>query len=103
MRRDPRDVRATHASSLRKTRRPRASRFTPRLEGTVPEPHPILTVEGLAKTFALHLLGGKRVAALAPASFVVAEGSFLAVIGRSGSGKSTLLKCLFRTYLPSAG
>jgi alpha-D-ribose 1-methylphosphonate 5-triphosphate synthase subunit PhnL len=69
----------------------------------VPDNAPILTVEGLAKTFTLHLLGGKRVPALAPATFAVEEGAFLAVIGRSGSGKSTLLRCLYRTYLPSGG
>jgi len=69
----------------------------------VPNPEPILVVEELSKTFTLHLLGGKRVHALAPTSFAVAEGAFLAVIGRSGSGKSSLLKCLYRTYQPSGG
>ena len=64
---------------------------------------PLLQVENLEKTFTLHLLGGKRVEGLQPASFEVAEGAFVAVVGPSGGGKSTLLKCLYRTYLPSAG
>ena len=68
-----------------------------------PSPGPLLEVEGLSKTFTLHLLGGKRVPALESTSFAVPEGAFLAVIGPSGSGKSTLLKCLYRTYLPSGG
>jgi alpha-D-ribose 1-methylphosphonate 5-triphosphate synthase subunit PhnL len=64
---------------------------------------PLLRVEHLEKTFTLHLLGGKRVEGLRPVSFEIAEGSFVAVVGPSGGGKSTLLKCLYRTYLPSAG
>jgi alpha-D-ribose 1-methylphosphonate 5-triphosphate synthase subunit PhnL len=64
---------------------------------------PLLRVENLEKTFTLHLLGGKRVEGLRPVSFEIAEGAFVAVVGPSGGGKSTLLKCLYRTYLPSAG
>ena len=64
---------------------------------------PLLQVDSLEKTFTLHLLGGKRVEGLRPATFDVAEGTFVAVVGPSGGGKSTLLKCLYRTYLPSAG
>src|SRR3712207_2161480 len=63
----------------------------------------ILAVEGLAKTFTLHVLGGRRVVALRDATFAVPEGAFLGVVGPSGGGKSSLLKCLYRTYLPSAG
>jgi alpha-D-ribose 1-methylphosphonate 5-triphosphate synthase subunit PhnL len=62
-----------------------------------------LVVDGLSKTFTLHLLGGRRVAALLPVAFAVAPGEFLGLVGASGSGKSTLLKCLYRTYLANGG
>lgn len=68
---------------------------------SAPAPH--LIVDGLTKTFTLHLLGGRQVPALRGISFSVAVGSFVGIIGRSGSGKSTLLKCLFRTNLPTGG
>lgn len=64
---------------------------------------PLLAVEDLTKTFTLHLLGRKQVAALRPTSFTVDEGEFIAVIGPSGGGKSSLLKCIYRTYLPTGG
>jgi alpha-D-ribose 1-methylphosphonate 5-triphosphate synthase subunit PhnL len=63
----------------------------------------ILTVDGLSKTFEMHVLDGARVVALDDVSFEVREGEFLAVVGESGSGKSTLLKCINRTYEPTGG
>ncbi len=63
----------------------------------------MLTVQGLSKTFTLHLLGGRRLPALVDASLSVAAGELVAVLGASGSGKSTLLKCLCRAYLPTGG
>jgi alpha-D-ribose 1-methylphosphonate 5-triphosphate synthase subunit PhnL len=62
-----------------------------------------LTVEGLSKTFDMHVLGDTQVVGLDDVSFDVREGEFLAVVGESGSGKSSLLKCLYRTYDPTDG
>ncbi len=63
----------------------------------------MIRVEGLTKTFHMHMRGGTRIDAFRDVSFHVAAGEFLGVRGPSGSGKSSLLKCLYRTYLPSAG
>ena len=63
----------------------------------------VLTVDGLSKTFDMHVLGDTQVTGLDDVSFDVREGEFLAVVGESGSGKSSLLKCLYRTYDPTAG
>jgi alpha-D-ribose 1-methylphosphonate 5-triphosphate synthase subunit PhnL len=63
----------------------------------------VLTVEGLSKTFDVHVLDDQRVVGLDDVSFAVREGEFLAVVGESGSGKSSLLKCLYRTYEPTGG
>ena len=56
----------------------------------------MLVVEGLTCRF-----GTK--AAVDNASFSIAPGSFVGVIGRSGAGKSTMLRMLNRLVDPSAG
>lgn len=58
----------------------------------------LLSVDGLTKTFNMHVLGDTQVVGLENVSFDVPEGEFLAIVGESGSGKSSLLKCLYRTY-----
>ncbi|WP_336326509.1 phosphonate C-P lyase system protein PhnL [Halovenus sp. HT40] len=63
----------------------------------------VLSIEGLSKTFDMHVLGDTEVVGLDDVSFDVHEGEFLAIVGESGSGKSSLLKCLYRTYDPTAG
>ena len=63
----------------------------------------MLTVETLAKSFTMHILGGQRIAGCRDVSFAVGRGEFWALAGPSGAGKSTVLKCLYRTYLPDAG
>src|SRR4249920_327963 len=64
------------------------------LDGTVE--HCMLVVEGLTCRF-----GTK--AAVDNASFSIAPGSFVGVIGRSGAGKSTLLRMINRLAEPSEG
>ncbi|TMT81533.1 ATP-binding cassette domain-containing protein [Haloterrigena sp. H1] len=63
----------------------------------------VLTVDGLSKTFDMHVLGEKQVVGLDDVSFEVDDGEFLAIVGESGSGKSSLLKCIYRTYQPTSG
>jgi len=63
----------------------------------------LLNVEKLAKTFVVHILGGKRLEAFQNVSFCIEAGQFLGISGPSGSGKSSILKCINRTYLATAG
>jgi len=63
----------------------------------------ILEVEDLHKEFTMHILNGKEIRALDSVSFDMEEGEILGLAGKSGAGKSTLMKCIYRTYLPSAG
>jgi alpha-D-ribose 1-methylphosphonate 5-triphosphate synthase subunit PhnL len=63
----------------------------------------LLRVTGLQKSFVLHALGGKVISGCRELSFALPAGGFLALAGPSGAGKSTVLKCIYRTYLPSAG
>lgn len=46
---------------------------------------------------------GERVQALDGATFDVAAGEFVGVVGRNGSGKSTLLRIVAGIYVPDAG
>jgi oligopeptide transport system ATP-binding protein len=66
-------------------------------------PPPLVTVEGLAKRFAID--GGGRAAlhAVTAVSFTVVRGETLALVGESGSGKTTVARCLVRLVRPDAG
>jgi glycine betaine/proline transport system ATP-binding protein len=85
-----------------------------------PSPEPKVVCEGLWKVFGPHahkIVGSPDadlprdelmaktgcVAAVADASFEVAEGEIFVVMGLSGSGKSTLVRCLTRLIEPTAG
>jgi alpha-D-ribose 1-methylphosphonate 5-triphosphate synthase subunit PhnL len=63
----------------------------------------VLTVSNLGKRFLLHGLGGKVIEGCRAVNFALGAGEALALAGPSGTGKSTVLKCIYRTYLPSAG
>ncbi len=63
----------------------------------------MIQIDNLSKTFHIHALGNKVIEALNAISFQVAPGEFLGLTGPSGAGKSTILKCIYRTYLPTAG
>jgi oligopeptide transport system ATP-binding protein len=72
---------------------------------------PLLTVEGLVKTFTLgqklaSRLRGEprpRVHALCDVSLAVRRGETLGIVGESGCGKSTLARCLVRIHAADAG
>lgn len=62
---------------------------------------PIIEARGVAKHYLT--LKGKVVQALDEVSLSLAEGEFVALVGRSGCGKSTLLKVLSGLMPPSRG
>jgi alpha-D-ribose 1-methylphosphonate 5-triphosphate synthase subunit PhnL len=64
---------------------------------------PVLEVEGLAKTFTLHLQGARRMQVLDGVGFRVHGGECVALVGPSGAGKSTLMRALYGNYLAEAG
>jgi alpha-D-ribose 1-methylphosphonate 5-triphosphate synthase subunit PhnL len=63
----------------------------------------MLKVKNLAKNFTMHIRGSTVIPGFAGVSFETSAGSLLAITGPSGAGKSSLLKCVYRTYIPSAG
>ncbi|MDX3904897.1 MAG: phosphonate C-P lyase system protein PhnL [Pigmentiphaga sp.] len=63
---------------------------------------PILTIEGLRKHFLLHDQD-KRLPSCVDVSLSAFPGQLSALVGPTGAGKSSVLKCVYRTYLPSAG
>lgn len=66
------------------------------------QPTPVLAVKNVTKEY-VQLQTGRRVLALKNASFDVAEGHFLSVVGRSGCGKSTLLRMIAGLLPPTEG
>ena len=63
----------------------------------------LLQVDGLSKDFVMHIRAGKRISSFSDVSFSLDKGEFLGISGPSGIGKSSLLKCIYRSYLPTAG
>lgn len=62
----------------------------------------ILKASGLTKRFYLHEQQ-REIPSTFAVDFELHPGELLAITGPSGAGKSSLLKCIWRTYLPSAG
>lgn len=62
----------------------------------------ILKAEGLCKHFYL-FEQDRRIPSTFAVDLELRPGQLLAITGPSGAGKSSLLKCIWRTYLPSAG
>ena len=63
----------------------------------------LLRVEGLAKTFVLHLRGGLRLPVLSGIAFEARAGECVALSGPSGAGKSTLMRSLHGNYRADGG
>ncbi|MGE4219274.1 MAG: phosphonate C-P lyase system protein PhnL [Alphaproteobacteria bacterium] len=67
------------------------------------DPDLMLRVDGLSKTFTLHLQGGLRLPVLGGVLLAVRRGECLALAGPSGAGKSSLLRCLYGNYRADTG
>ena len=66
-------------------------------------PNELLRVEGLAKTFTLHLHGGARLPVVHGVSLSVMAGECVVLGGPSGVGKSSILKMVGGSYLAGEG
>jgi len=64
---------------------------------------PVLAVDGLDKTFVLHMQGGVRLDVLRGETLSLAAGECVALHGPSGVGKSSLLRCIYGNYLAPSG
>lgn len=64
--------------------------------------HPILAVKGLRKHFRVHEQN-KLIPSCTGVDLEVHRGQLTALSGPTGAGKSSVLKCIYRSYLPSAG
>jgi alpha-D-ribose 1-methylphosphonate 5-triphosphate synthase subunit PhnL len=62
-----------------------------------------IEIEGLEKSFTLHLRGGARLGVLRGLSLSVEAGECLVLQGASGAGKSTILRCIYGNYRPDGG
>jgi alpha-D-ribose 1-methylphosphonate 5-triphosphate synthase subunit PhnL len=63
----------------------------------------MIAVEGLNKSFTLHLQGGIELPVLSDVSLTVGQHECLALTGPSGIGKSSLLRCVYGNYVPQSG
>lgn len=63
----------------------------------------VLSVEGVDKTFTLHLQGSQVLPVLRGVTFAVPRGACVVLGGESGAGKSTIMKMVFGSYLADSG
>ena len=63
----------------------------------------MISVEGVSKSFTLHLQQGATLSVLHELNLQVEGGECVALSGPSGSGKSTLMRMIYGNYLCSTG
>ncbi len=59
---------------------------------------PMIALDGVGKTFIMHLQGGTRLPAVRHVTFEVNRGECVVLAGRSGAGKSSLIKMIYGNY-----
>jgi len=64
---------------------------------------PRLEIDGVAKTFVMHLQGGKPLPIVAGVSLGVSAGECVVLGGPSGAGKSSILKMIYGNYRTDSG
>ncbi len=64
---------------------------------------PTLRLDGVAKTFVMHLRGGLEIPVVRGAALTVAPGECVVLGGPSGAGKSSLLRMITGNYRVDAG
>jgi alpha-D-ribose 1-methylphosphonate 5-triphosphate synthase subunit PhnL len=62
-----------------------------------------LELNGVAKTFTMHLQGGVRLPVVSGVTFKVCAGECVALVGPSGAGKSSILKMIYGSYRCEGG
>jgi len=62
-----------------------------------------IAIDGLEKSFTLHLRGGTRLSVLRGLRLTIEAGECLVLQGASGAGKSTVLRCIYGNYRPDSG
>ncbi|MDX2204294.1 MAG: phosphonate C-P lyase system protein PhnL [Hyphomicrobiaceae bacterium] len=63
----------------------------------------MIKVDGVAKTFVMHLRGGATLPVVRNVAFTVRAGECVVLSGPSGMGKSSLLKMIYGNYRTDAG
>jgi alpha-D-ribose 1-methylphosphonate 5-triphosphate synthase subunit PhnL len=64
---------------------------------------PAIQLQGVAKSFVLHLRGGSRLPVVADVGFAVMPGECVVLGGPSGAGKSSVLKMIYGNYRTGEG
>jgi alpha-D-ribose 1-methylphosphonate 5-triphosphate synthase subunit PhnL len=62
-----------------------------------------IRLEGVAKSFTMHLRGGAELPVVQDVAFAVTPGECVALGGPSGAGKSSILKIIYGNYRADAG